>query len=1275
MTSFKPRYSRLDSSDGRTKVWRARLQRSVGLSDTTHESRGEWTQLFDTDSGLPYYYRSGDGVARPPRVQWEEPTEWASGGAAADNLHDDSLSGGDDTDSSDDLDTSSGGGGGGGGSGGGHAAWAKLRSVVNVAGRAIRDARHAAHDRRVNEGPPERDVQEGVIRRILSTSSDQQQQKLQNHDEKLASPSSSSSSSSSPSSSRVELPSLAVAEEFARSKELHGEGYSMCTLGPAKFAAHGIGLSLYFRFVKGMALLMLGMTLLHVPHFAMHLLVGLANPKGSASTFLSMTIGGWWPDLGFNNSLANPTECAAVNISGELAFPERTNLNITLGGNKTREFIARGDAAFILAMLDVFAQVIFLGVVGIFALQFASLARKRRVEKPFPSYYAVEVMGLPSSLPWRKQAGDDEGATLTADAAAFNAQLPESQLKSHLVQALGLSSTDDIAEVEVGVAWHGLLSLHKRRFKYIRQLEEIRGRIEFLRRQARALRRETQRQQPTGTTTTGSSGGSQVTPQPPAAVDEQLQPASSDNTSKTTTTPSTTPIRKTNTFARRQLQFLGKAEKKLFKEKEAKLTKKIQKLSDTIDETRQQPRQKDQAVCAFVVFSNERAAVHCQNAFGKPCPCACGCMQPKRLRFLEHHALQMVAAPEPNDIVWEALEYGRCSRAARWAGIIFVCVLLLVAAVVVFTSFTLIGERILLSQENLGKFCFDDIRAKATTTTLPESRLAFFSNPDLFDVCVPRMVDILAADGGYYAVALFIVLFNVGIKEAMNFLIPLTRSRTQSGQMLSLTKLVFVMTFLNTALIFLAVNGNLEHVQLAKWVFLISSLGSLNLREALGLPESPHCEMSSDWFATVGFSLTFTLFINVLVALKDVAFWMPVEALQRECVRCRVRRGSFVRGTQRELNRLMMKSEWEIWDRFPLAMNTVFVALCYGSGLPILYLIAFVALLAQYCADKYAMLHHFRAPPQFDKHIAMWCIEVMPISLLFHGIIGIWVYGNVHLTDSCLLGTEDKDGLAGSGSAFAAVGNAADTVFQGTRSGTGSGGGSPQHVGASLSLTVTMWDLIRAHVLRTAALPVVLFLVVLAAWLILRWTFGTLLCRPLARLLTCRCCVCCRNAMSIREIGLRPFDEEKAGFEERSIQFEYDIEKHPHYRDALHGADSLGILSAKAARNKRLNQTFHKKVKTAGLLSHLVGPPSRSASKYGGVGEEEGGAGGGGGGDDFGPGESKGEAVPAAKEGEGSDKQRRSLVLTQATAGGSLKLPPLARPAPPDGTRRRSGTV
>jgi hypothetical protein len=313
------------------------------------------------------------------------------------------------------------------------------------------------------------------------------------------------------------LPSLEQGEIYRNLHRLVDEDeqgvrkpYGICSSSVSDFEKHGIGLALYFRMVHGLGMIMLIMFLIHVPVIAINVAVALeANP--GMDRVLATTMGGWpvsnrtdpiCPNITAGAKAQNGLEgILNAAISGEANSTSFVFETLRLGGGFEVE---RYFVAAIFAGLDILAQLVFLLGIGMMQVQFASLAGQKRAKNPFPSYYAVEVLGLPKKLPWTDKINEqsDEILKTHLETVLRTMRNRENKARGKALLQLGDGATgwsreaadaatvlerleaaddarakegleplppedpnnnyDDIREVEIGINMNGLLSLQVR---------------------------------------------------------------------------------------------------------------------------------------------------------------------------------------------------------------------------------------------------------------------------------------------------------------------------------------------------------------------------------------------------------------------------------------------------------------------------------------------------------------------------------------------------------------------------------------------------------------------------------------------------------------------------------------------------------------------------------------------------------------------------------------------------------------------------------------------
>jgi hypothetical protein len=112
-------------------------------------------------------------------------------------------------------------------------------------------------------------------------------------------------------------------------------------------------------------------------------------------------------------------------------------------------------------------------------------------------------------------------------------------------------------------------------------------------------------------------------------------------------------------------------------------------------------------------------------------------------------------------------------------------------------------------------------------------------------------------------------------------------------------------------------------------------------------------DLNPSWYANVGVTIVFTMFINVIVphisALLEMLFVFVYRCCDSGCTKGRKTKKS----NKREFFELYMGPQFAIDIRYSEILTTIFVSLIYSSGMPALYLSVLLYLFLTYWIDKY----------------------------------------------------------------------------------------------------------------------------------------------------------------------------------------------------------------------------------------------------------------------------------------------------------------------------------
>jgi len=81
-------------------------------------------------------------------------------------------------------------------------------------------------------------------------------------------------------------------------------------------------------------------------------------------------------------------------------------------------------------------------------------------------------------------------------------------------------------------------------------------------------------------------------------------------------------------------------------------------------------------------------------------------------------------------------------------------------------------------------------------------------------------------------------------------------------------------------------------------------------------------------------------------------------------------------------------------------LSTFFVCLTFSTGIPILYPIAAVNFFLFYFSEKYFFIHMYRIPPHFATLVGRRVAGLIPLGILIHLAMSVWVLSNNDLFSS-----------------------------------------------------------------------------------------------------------------------------------------------------------------------------------------------------------------------------------------------------------------------------------
>jgi len=490
----------------------------------------------------------------------------------------------------------------------------------------------------------------------------------------------------------------------------------------------------------------------------------------------------------------------------------------------------------------------------------------------------------------------------------------------------------------------------------------------------------------------------------------------------------------------------------------AKYEERVNLIDEKIAELKEKNKR---PVCAFISFENDKAvdeALHMypSNFFVKCCMSEKHKMVLDDRRSHEVHEVDsedeeeeeefdkivfgLKHADNPQNILWENLDTGFYTQAAlSTATFLFTIILLavsfvgIVSAKAVAESQTLrfpevqcdkfatetstwtnenwrdniyldemIGDRAITNQtEKKGLLsCYCSALLIATD---PASQSAFWSpetpwpvvttplgTPHTANWCSDWFIGQVALRGAQFLSVGGVVMINLLLKTILRYFAKLERHHRISGKDSSVAIKVFLAQFVNTALIVLIVNGNLRDFGI--------EFDKEGLLGSLSLFTGEFGDFTMKWYTKVGSQLCLTMVINIMFPLLQSLQGFVVSRV-KQCFdrKCTPNPTVTKQRTLAKYVKLYTGPKFLLAEQYAMLLNTCFICLFFGSGMPILYVVGFLTYTFTYWVDKWGFVTVFSTPPQYDSAIASLTTRSLPYALLAHVGVGLWMYSNPDL--------------------------------------------------------------------------------------------------------------------------------------------------------------------------------------------------------------------------------------------------------------------------------------
>lgn len=418
-----------------------------------------------------------------------------------------------------------------------------------------------------------------------------------------------------------------------------------------------------------------------------------------------------------------------------------------------------------------------------------------------------------------------------------------------------------------------------------------------------------------------------------------------------------------------------------------KIIKKMKKFDEKIEENeKNSDKTNDElpVIRAFVVFSNINQRKNCISAYAKDKGCCKRLSRQKgSLKFRYEFPLKVQNTAAPTNILYENLEISKCSRFTRRIISLIAAGIALIASIAMIYALKMYQDKLPSKNDCISidsSISLNEAQNLYTSDNdsycycKKQSISSIINDSDMFDYCAYFIEKISASVTLRVSVSIGVVFVNFFLKIIFRILTRFEKVSNKSAEQLKLMSKVFLATFINTALVILAVNADFSELKTYDWLpqFIFNS---------------DFEDFSRQWYVQVGSTIVSTMLITIFSphCVLLLTFY-PLGLCKRHCCTGRYK-------AQREANEKFSGADFDLATRNSFVLNVVFTCFLYSGGMPILNIICCLTMFVLYWVDKFLILNHYSRPPMYNHLMHERALHYLPYAIIFHCAFSLYMYG------------------------------------------------------------------------------------------------------------------------------------------------------------------------------------------------------------------------------------------------------------------------------------------
>ena len=192
---------------------------------------------------------------------------------------------------------------------------------------------------------------------------------------------------------------------------------------------------------------------------------------------------------------------------------------------------------------------------------------------------------------------------------------------------------------------------------------------------------------------------------------------------------------------------------------------------------------------------------------------------------------------------------------------------------------------------------------------------------------------------------------------------------------------VFFMSFFNTGLLYMFASISTRY---ATSPFIKNTL------------EGVYPDFNAYWYEDIGQIIVATTIFNFcFLPIEWFGFW-SIRQVKR-CINMGCRWNSPYKTSSKTIQAFVDVFKGPIFNvhyKYSFMLAVTYVVMLYGAGMPILFPLAFIAIVVQYTLERMLIAYSYIQPPMIDSSLNQTTIYLISVSPVIYAFTSAWVFSN-----------------------------------------------------------------------------------------------------------------------------------------------------------------------------------------------------------------------------------------------------------------------------------------